>query len=357
MSSTVRYVLIPANESDPIRELDLSVPAKLEDNLSVLTKALNEYYAAQTGGFSPEQREALISSMRKQVAEKNKDGSMPDEAMLSQVALSQTVDIVQLLPPSSATGWVGVSMYVDDKGVAKELPTNRRASEVCTQCGLSVQVLGDAFVARAWDDQEGYERQDFRASDLSSDEAWVKAARQCNEGRGSLDDAARRLADINAPRPTWQDPELNLDDRLERSGAARSRGTDHFKAGDYDAASKEYEAALALLQPAPADFDAAAGRERVDEMRLPCLLNLATCRLRQSRPFDAISACDAAVEIDAASAKAWFRRGQACSALGQHEAARKNLLQACKLAPSSREIRDEYEKCKQAAATKAPSMF
>lgn len=357
MSSTVKYVLIPANESDPIRELELSVPAKLEDNLGALTKALNAYYAAQTGGFTPEQREALISTMRKQVAEKNKDSPPPDEAMLSQVALSQTVDIVQLLPPIAATEWVGVSMYVDDKGVAKELPTNRRASEVCTQCGLSVQVLGDAFVARAWDDQEGYERQDFRASDLASDEAWVKAARQCNESRGSLDDAARRLADLNAPRATWQEPELALDDRLERAAAGRSRGTDRFKAGDYNAAIKEYEAALALLQPAPADFDAAAGEARVDEMRLPCLLNLAACRLRQSRPFEAISACDAAVEIDATSAKAWFRRGQACSALGQHEAARKNLLQACKLAPSSREIRDEYERCKEVAAAKGPSIF
>jgi tetratricopeptide (TPR) repeat protein len=357
MSSTVSYVLIPADESDPIREFHLSVPAKLEDNLGALTKALNAYYAAQTGGFSPEQREALISTMRKQVAEKNKDSPPPDEAMLSQVALSQTVDIVQLLPPTAASDWMGVSMYVDDKGVAKELPTNRRASEVCTQCGLSVQVLGDAFVARAWDDQEGFERKDFRPSDLSSDEAWVKAARQCNENRGSMEDAARRLADLNAPRVTWQEPDFNLDDRLERAGDLRAEGTERFKAGDFDAASKGYEAALALLQPAPAGFDAAAGKAQVDELRLPCLLNLAACRLRQSRPFEAITACDTAVEIDAASAKAWFRRGQACSALGQHEAARKNLMQACKLAPTSREIRDEYEKCKQAASAKGPSMF
>ena len=49
-------------------------------------------------------------------------------------------------------------------GVAKQLPPNRRASEVCRQCGLSVEVLGDAFVARAWDDQEGYERQHFDAA-------------------------------------------------------------------------------------------------------------------------------------------------------------------------------------------------
>ena len=113
----------------------------------------------------------------------------PSRSSLAQVALSQTCDILQLLPPTPKSSWVGVSMYVDDKGaeraapclrlgqlsreplrkrplvgVAKQLPPNRRASEVCRQCGLSVEVLGDAFVARAWDDQEGYERQHFDAA-------------------------------------------------------------------------------------------------------------------------------------------------------------------------------------------------
>lgn len=39
-------------------------------------------------------------------------------------------------------------MYVDDKGVAKESPRNRRASEICTHCGLSIDVRGDAFIAK-----------------------------------------------------------------------------------------------------------------------------------------------------------------------------------------------------------------
>ena len=61
---------------------------------------------------------------------------------------------------------------------------------------------------------------------------------------------------------------------------------------------------------------------------------------------------------DEQSAKAWYRRGQACLKLGQHEAARKNLTRACQLAPGSREIREEIEKCKKAAATVgAPGKF
>ena len=300
--------------------------------------------------MSAEQRAALIFNVRQQVQEKNQ-GAAPDEAMMSQVALSQTCDIVQLLPPTAGTGWNGVSMYVDDKGVAKRLQSNRRASGVCTQCGLSVEVLGDAFIARAWDDQEGYERQDFHAADLASDAKWVLEARKLNDGRGSLSDAAQRLSLLNKPQPQWAEPELELEERLQRAAAARADGTEWFKGGDHDGAAGAYEAALALLRPAPPKLDE-AGAKRVDELRLPCLLNLAACQLRQARHFDAISTCDEAIGIDEASAKAWFRRGQACSALGQYAAAMKNLLQACKLAPTSKEIREEYERCRQAASSK-----
>ena len=59
-----------------------------------------------------------------------------------------------------------------------------------------------------------------------------------------------------------------------------------------------------------------------DQARLGCLLNLAACQLRLSQPIKAIAACDLATALDAQSAKAWFRRGQACLALGQVRAAR-----------------------------------
>ena len=136
-------------------------------------------------------RVALSAHRAPDLPSRTHPGPIPDpsRSSLAQVALSQTCDILQLLPPTPKSSWVGVSMYVDDKGaervasclrlgklsrepprkralvgVAKQLPPNRRASEVCRQCGLSVEVLGDAFVARAWDDQEGYERQHFDAA-------------------------------------------------------------------------------------------------------------------------------------------------------------------------------------------------
>ena len=93
-----------------------------------------------------------IDSVKQQL-QKNSPNTTPDESMLAALAVSQTVDIVQLIPPIAATGYVGVSMYVDDKGQGKGSPPNERASQICTACGLATAVVGDAFIARAWDDQ------------------------------------------------------------------------------------------------------------------------------------------------------------------------------------------------------------
>ena len=65
------------------------------------------------------------------------------------------------------------------------------------------------------------------------------------------------------------------------------------------------------------------------------MLNLAACQLRLSQPIKAIAACDLATALDAQSAKAWFRRGQACLALGQVRAARTlTVTPSLSLAPS-----------------------
>jgi hypothetical protein len=69
-------------------------------------------------------------------------------------------------------------MYVDDQGVAKELPVNTRGSMIAQSCGMAVQVIGDAFIARQFDDDEGFKRFDFKMSDLNTDLPWFKAGKK-----------------------------------------------------------------------------------------------------------------------------------------------------------------------------------
>lgn len=65
--------------------------------------------------------------------------------------MDSLVDSVPLLLNTKAVGHVGVNMYVDDKGTAKGLPTNIRASAIAQACGKLIEVKGDAFIARVFD--------------------------------------------------------------------------------------------------------------------------------------------------------------------------------------------------------------
>lgn len=51
------------------------------------------------------------------------------------------VESVPLLPNTAMNGYVAVNMYVDDKGSIRNLPLNRRASEIAKCCGHPIEVL------------------------------------------------------------------------------------------------------------------------------------------------------------------------------------------------------------------------
>ena len=51
----------------------------------------------------------------------------------------------------------------------KGLPRNTRASGVAAACGKSLDVSGDAFLARVFDNEDDFKRMDFALSEVSSD--------------------------------------------------------------------------------------------------------------------------------------------------------------------------------------------
>ncbi len=65
------------------------------------------------------------------------------------------------------TKHVGVNLYVDDQGEAKQLPVNKRASAICAAVGRDIQVRGDAFISRFFDNDDVFERHDFRLAELA----------------------------------------------------------------------------------------------------------------------------------------------------------------------------------------------
>lgn len=356
--STFTYTLIPADSSEPMQDITLPVPPTLEDNIGCLTKALNAHYSRVAPIVGEAGKQAVMDSVKEQLQKNNPDAATPDEKMLGLLATSQTVDIVQLLPCTQASGYIGVNLYVDDKGQSKRSPENQRASQICAACGLPQAVLGDAFLAKMWDDQDGFERQDITTADVRSDAAWVREAAERNANRTDPSAAAKQLGINTAasmPPPPPTDP---LCERLPLAVTAKAAGTECFKQGDVASAAEKYSEAADLLRGSSSSSVADDEQQKqAVELLVTCLTNLAMCRLKQTRPTCALEACDRAITIEEGNGKAWFRRGQACMALDQYAAAQKNLHRAATLMPASREVRDELTRCQAKVAEKKSSGF
>lgn len=350
--SSVTYAYIPADVDAQMKDLQLAVPPTLEENIGCMTRTLNEHYSRTAPLDGEEGKKAVADQVRAQLTKNDPNAKMPNEDMMGMLAQSQACDIVQLLPATAASGFFGVNMYVDDKGQAKNSPLNARASAVCTACGVPTEVRGDAFVAKVWDDQDGFVRHDLSVSDLASDAPWVIEAKQRNAHRADPAQAAQQLSQLTTNGGAPAPPTAPLAERVDAATAAKAAGTERFKQSDVSGAASKYEEAVAAIGGAAGLQGEGADDEKqaATELLLVCLTNLAMCRLKEDRPYDVIDACDRALALDEQAGKAWYRRGQACMALQQYSVARKNLTRAATLLPSSKEVRDEHARCMAALA-------
>lgn len=374
--ATFTYTLIPCDINEPFKEVTMAVPPTLEENIGCLTQALNNHYRQVAPISAGDGKQAAMEMVREQLKKNQPDATAPDDNILGALAESQTVDIVQLIPATPKSNYVGVGMYVDDKGQSKKSPYNTRASQVCTACGIPTDILGDAFLARTWDDQEGFERQEFKIADLSSDAPWVKEAARLNANRQNPAAAQKQLYDMSnaaqKPRPPAP-PDEPLAKRFAAATVKKGLGTESFKSGAFDDAVARYDEAIGLLGSregvvgdaapegavASSATESAGGESAATELLVTCLVNVAACKLRLLQPYEVLAAADCALALDESHGKAWFRRGQACIALEQYAAARRNLSRAATLLPTSREVREAYAKATELASAqkKAAGMF
>merc|ERR1719420_2854325 len=100
-----------------------------------------------------------------------------------------SVEIFPVQLPTRDTDYEGVSVYVDDKGVAKELQENSRVSGIVQACGYPGQTFrGDCFIGRVFDDNEDeWRRIDFTMKDCSTDAAWVETTKKQRSNRSASD--------------------------------------------------------------------------------------------------------------------------------------------------------------------------
>ena len=141
-----------------------------------------------------------------------------------------------------------------------------------------------------------------------------------------------------------QKSDMSAAERVAEAAALKAKGTDAFKAKKWADAQELYHDA--------GEYVDGEGGDDARALLLSCLLNQAQCALAQSEWAPAAAACTRALALDAASMKAYFRRGKARVELGEFDDAKADLREAAKLDPKSREVREAIAEAK-ARAEKA----
>eukprot|EP00929_Paragymnodinium_shiwhaense_P003707 TRINITY_DN10430_c0_g1_i1.p1 TRINITY_DN10430_c0_g1~~TRINITY_DN10430_c0_g1_i1.p1 ORF type:complete len:306 (-),score=107.20 TRINITY_DN10430_c0_g1_i1:306-1223(-) len=168
-----KYVLIPASPNEPMQELEYEDIDCLEKDSF---RPYVEQYFANIGGsvdrdvLLAQLKERTGTDLKKQLAE----GKM-DEGAMEKLMASTSVEIFPVMVPTKDNEFEGISVYLDDKGVAKNLEENPRMSGIVQACGYPGQTFrGDCFLGRVFDDTEDeWRRTSFPLSDCSTDAAWV----------------------------------------------------------------------------------------------------------------------------------------------------------------------------------------
>jgi len=169
------YVLIPADENEPIISLELQY--KKKDIVGCFGKTINDHFRK----FVSKDQDKYKDAIKQQLGQ---HASSVTEDMMEKIHTMTMFGQIPLLKPFKENGYESVNMYIDDQGQAKGLTENRRASQITFAINDPQTILGDAFIARVIDDQHDlFERKDLTKEEISIDAKWMKIAIEQNKNR------------------------------------------------------------------------------------------------------------------------------------------------------------------------------
>lgn len=161
-----KYCWIPIDEAEQYTELAAELPAEFVGDL--LLELLKARFA---DGASV--KDDIVQDQFAGTA----IGNISAEALNGATACG-SCEIFPLQRPSEANGHRGINVYLDEVGVLKNLPINKRATALANTCGHSCSLHGQIYIGRT---QGGTASQsvnvDFSVNELDSSAAWVQTAR------------------------------------------------------------------------------------------------------------------------------------------------------------------------------------
>ena len=335
-----KIVFVPADVSAPVEERE--VLQKEGKAIQCMTDYAKAHFAKRT--LQGSQVSSYEAQVKAQLKEKG-DASKVSSDVMKFLSTMTMCDVVPLQSNKKETAFIAVNMYVDDKGVAKELPTNVRASSIARNCGLSVQVMGDAFIARQFDDEEGFVRQNFTLKDLDTSSAWMKKAADMNVRMRSSAQAVNKVKD--AAKAAQQKA---ANKKAMRAKQLKKEGNEAFKTKNWSVASSKYAEALDALG-LPCDH--ASGETGISNEaplvpdEYPWTIrsnahalysNRSAAEVKMGDHENALLDANLCVLFKPDWSKAWGRKFDALFGLGRLDEAADALAKALELSPQSADL-------------------
>eukprot|EP00873_Tetraselmis_striata_P044497 jgi/Tetstr1/464761/TSEL_009508.t1 len=322
-----KYVYIPADLSEPLQELELEQPEgkEVECLLDTLKGHFNRKHGSKSAAQLAAQKEALLKNLPA--------GAQLADGMLNAATSLGLVENIALLNNAKDIGFVGVNMYVDDEGSIKGVPPNMRASQIAACCGKPLEVRGDAFISRIFDNEDEFRRLDLTLPEVSSSAPWVLEAKRRHEAAGAsgmyraagpqvmnMSQGGPRSTPARsaAPTPTVQE--------LSPAEAAKADGNAAFKAGDHTKAVALYSKALSE-----------------DAGMTSAYNNRAMAYLKLQKFSEALADAEMVLQHEPSNVKALLRSAAASKGLGNKEAAEAGFRKVLELEPRNKEAQSSLD--------------
>lgn len=142
----------------------------------------------------------------------------------------------------------------------------------------------------------------------------------------------------------WAIYEKSTEEKIRGADRFRQEGNEAFKKQNYGLAAVHYRKALLQFDYTFAEGD--VEEKQLEDVKLPCLLNLAACKCQQEEWDEVLTQCRLALELNPRSVKAYYRTGQAHIARDKFDLAKDALMTAYEIEPNNPEVRSMLRKLK-----------
>lgn len=143
----LKFVHVPHDETLPLKELSMKVPKHRLGSRSgdLLIQELKPFMAALSKNLD-------VSLLKDQATKHFGSSNAPkvSEEALHKVAEQGQVEQFTLVHATESNKFTSVNMYLDEVGMLKRLPLNKRAADIALKAGFNPapKLYGDIFIGR-----------------------------------------------------------------------------------------------------------------------------------------------------------------------------------------------------------------